>query len=167
MSHWENNGKSDEWYTPKYVFDALDCTFHVDVAAPKDRTHCHVPAEYFITENSLDSIWYDFVWMNPPFGGRNGLIPWLNRINQHGNGIALTPDRTSAPWWQQAAKQSNCHLQVTGKIKFIDQNGNIGIKPGNGTTLFAYGERAVKALLKAQENKLGMVFKSYLGENES
>jgi hypothetical protein len=38
--------------------------------------------------------------MNPPFGGRNGLAPWLDKFFANGNGIALTPDRTSAPWWQ-------------------------------------------------------------------
>jgi len=33
MSHWEAAGKSSEWYTPKYIFDALGCTFDLDVAA--------------------------------------------------------------------------------------------------------------------------------------
>ena len=39
----------------------------------------------------------------PPFGGRNGIVPWLDKFFAHGNGIALTPDRTSAPWWRRYA----------------------------------------------------------------
>ena len=61
MSIWESKGKSDEWYTPKYVFDALDCTFDMDIASPIDRTHCHVPASRFITEMSLSADWFGYV----------------------------------------------------------------------------------------------------------
>ncbi len=34
MSHWEASGESNEWYTPKYIFDALGTRFDLDVAAP-------------------------------------------------------------------------------------------------------------------------------------
>ena len=34
MGHWEGVGKSDEWYTPKYIFDALGVIFDLDVARP-------------------------------------------------------------------------------------------------------------------------------------
>lgn len=158
MSHWEIDGKTDEWYTPKYIFDALGCEFDTDVAAPKDRSYCDVPANKFICENSLDLEWKGFVWMNPPFGKRNGILPWLNKIYKHGNGIALTPDRTSAPWWQQAAKQSDAVLFISGKIRFIRSNGMAGDSPSTGTTLFAYGDQAVTALKQAYQNDLGILF---------
>lgn len=141
MSKWENPGGSDEWYTPKYIFDALECRFDMDVAAPIDRTHCNVPADKFITENSLNAEWNGFVWMNPPFGGRNGIAPWLDKIAAHGNGIALTPDRTSAPWWQKAAEQADAVLFIAGKVKFIKPDGSTGDSPSTGTTLFGYGIR--------------------------
>jgi|SRR5690242_818256 len=155
MSKWESAGQSDEWYTPKYVFDALACKFDMDVAAPKDRTHCHVPAKRFITEGSLQMDWNGFVWMNPPFGKRNAIIEWLDKIYAHHNGIALTPDRTSAPWWQRAARQSDSKLFVKGKIKFVRPDGSIGKSPSTGTTLFAYGEKAKHALVMAEIHGLG------------
>jgi len=34
MSYWENLGATDEWYTPKYIFDAMDTFFDLDVAHP-------------------------------------------------------------------------------------------------------------------------------------
>lgn len=155
MSSWEASGASDEWYTPAYVFDALGCRFDLDVAHPRMPTH--VPATRVIVEGSLEQEWSGFVWMNPPFGGRMGLVPWLEKFFKHGDGIALTPDRTSAPWWQWAAKRADAVLFVDGKIKFIRPDGSVGKSPGTGTTLFAAGQRAVRALKDAEQSGLGIV----------
>jgi hypothetical protein len=157
MSH-ETIGISDEWYTPKYVFDALGCLFDMDVSAPMSLEHVKTPTNTFLTSRSLDREWKGFVWMNPPFGGRNGIVPWLNKLADHGNGIALTPDRTSAPWWQDICKKADAHLQVRNKIKFIDPKGNPGKQPSTGTTLFAFGDEAVNALIQAEKNGLGLTF---------
>lgn len=159
MSHWESNSKSDDWYTPKYIFDALECEFDLDVAHPGVFDYCCVPAKHVYTVGSLNLRWDGFVWMNPPFGKRNGITPWLNKINLHGNGIALTPDRTSCPWWQLAAKQADSTLFINGKVKFIKPDGTTGDQPSNGTTLFAYGIRATLALKSAERNGLGIVMK--------
>lgn len=153
MSEWESSGKSDEWYTPKYIFDGLGCRFDMDVAAPAKRTHVYTPADQFITENSLDIEWNGFVWMNPPFGGRNAIAMWLAKISEHGNGIALTPDRTSAGWWQFYARWADAVLFVAPKIKFIKPDGTTGDQPGSGTTLMAFGVHAKEILLKS---KLGI-----------
>ena len=155
MSHWEGPGQSDLWYTPKYVFDALGCTFDLDVAGPKSYTH--VPCFGVLTENSLETPWSGFVWMNPPFGGRNGLVPWLDKFFAHGNGVALVPDRTSAPWWQSAARRSDAILFVAGKIKVERPDGSVGKHPGNGTTLMAVGTRGRLALLNARQAGLGFM----------
>jgi hypothetical protein len=154
MSHWENSGKSDEWYTPKYIFDALACTFDLDVAAPKDGPR-HVPCSRWISANSIAHDWTGFVWMNPPFGGRNGLVPWLDKFFQHGNGIALTPDRTSAPWFQSAAQQASGILFIAGKVRFLRPDGSEGVSPSNGTALFAAGPRGRDALITALSSGLG------------
>lgn len=156
MSHWESSGKSSDWYTPKFVFDALGCTFDLDVAgAPIPASS--VPARSTITEGSLEREWPAgaFCWCNPPFGGRNGLAPWLDKFFAHGNGIALTPDRTSAPWWQKAAKQADAILFIDGKVKFLRPDGSIGESPSNGTTLFAIGAKGCMALGRAEERGLG------------
>lgn len=164
MSKWESSGKSDEWYTPKYVFDAMDVSFSQDVAAPKDISKCFVPALGFIHERSLEIDWFGFVWMNPPFGKRNGITPWLDKLHEHGDGVALTPDRSSAPWWQKAAKESDAILFVSGKIKFIRPDGSFGKQPSTGTTLLAYGSNAIKALENANKNGLGILMKNHLQE---
>lgn len=153
MSSWEAAGRSDEWYTPPRIFAALGCRFDLDVAHPPVPTH--VPADRVITSGSLNAEWSGFVWMNPPFGGRNALEPWLARFFDHGNGIALTPDRTSAPWWQAAAARADAVLFTRGKVRFLRPDGSEGRSPGCGTTLFAAGGRAVEAMRRAHSVGLG------------
>jgi hypothetical protein len=149
---------SDEWYTPKHVFDAMDVWFDLDVSAPIEGPR-YVPCSGFISDNSLQRSWDGFVWMNPPFGGRNGLVPWLDKFFAHGDGVALTPDRTSAPWWQDAATRAAMLLLTRGKIKFERPDGTTGNSPGAGVTLFAAGERGARALIAAQKAGLGSTWR--------
>lgn len=155
--HEQCVGATDEWYTPPHVFDALGCGFDTDVASPGAAITHWIPADQFITANSLQEKWFGFVWMNPPFGGRNGLVPWLARFFEHSHGIALVPDRTSAPWWQAFAPKADAMLFVAPKLKFIGADGKPGRSPAQGTTLLALGDTAVDALLRAQKNGLGLV----------
>lgn len=154
MSH-ERRGESDEWYTPKYIFDALGESFNLDVACPSEGPR-HTPANGFYSENALDLDWTGFVWMNPPFGHQSTKRLWLQKFFNHGNGIALLPDRTSAPWWQEFAPMADAVLFIAPKVKFERPDGTRGEQPGTGTTLFAAGERAKAALIRGKA--LGAVF---------
>lgn len=154
--HEQSVGKTDEWYTPPHVFDALGCRFHTDVASRGRDVTPWIPADHFITKAEPDD-WCGFIWMNPPFGGRNGIAPWLERFFKHGNGIALTPDRTSAPWWQRFARSADNILFVAPKLHFIRPDGTLGKQPGQGTCLMAIGERAIDALNMAHFNRLGLL----------
>jgi len=148
-------GKSDEWYTPPCVFAALGETFDLDVAAPVDGP-MHVPAAAWISADSLNEPWRGFVWMNPPFGGRNGLDKWLGKFFDHGNGIALTPDRASAPWFFAAWQRADA-LMFTRRTKFVLPNGKTAGSPAFGNALWAAGDRAVIALRHAERNGFGLL----------
>lgn len=156
MSH-ESAGKSSEWYTPKYIFDALGERFNLDVAAPVEGPR-HVPAQLWFSEaqDALAQDWHGFVWMNPPFGHQSTKRKWLAKFFQHGDGIALLPDRTSAPWWQEFAPLADAVLFVAPKVKFEKPDGTRGEQPGTGTTLLAAGKRGADALFRARS--LGIVF---------
>lgn len=150
-------GATDEWYTPPHVFDALGCSFDMDVATTNPPVPW-VPSSRHLWADSLDQDWHGFVWMNPPFGGRNGIVPWLEKFFAHGNGIALTPDRTSAPWWQEFARKADAILLTAGKLKFIGVDGLPGKSPADGTTLMAAGPQAVEVLRLAASRGLGLSF---------
>lgn len=79
-THEQCLGATDEWYTPLHIFTALGCAFNVDVASPGKSVTPWIPARDFILKESLTAPWEGFVWMNPPFGGRNGLVPWLEKL---------------------------------------------------------------------------------------
>lgn len=167
-AHELSEGTSNEYYTPKFVFDAMAVRFDLDVAHPGQDKWPAWAAPRVLTAAALEIDWGDnFVWMNAPFGKRMGLEPWLDKFFAHGNGVALTPDRTSAGWWIKASLRADAHLVVgkpnpkrrdPNKIAFHRPDGSVARQPGTGTTLFAAGDRGVKALWNAQRAGLGVVF---------
>ena len=157
--HEQCVGATDEWYTPPHVFNALGCAFDLDVASPGRIITPWIPAVRFIERDSLSERWAGFVWMNPPFGGRNGMVPWLDTFFAHGDGIALTPDRTSAPWWQRFAPRAALILFVAPKLKFIGADGKPGKSPAQGTCLMGVGPRSHEPLYRAQAEGLGVLMK--------
>jgi hypothetical protein len=162
MSHWETVGGSDEWFTPKYIFDALGCHFDIDVACPWGGP-MHTPTGLWLSQEDDAFAMYEFwkgmfIWMNPPFGGRNGIEPWLDMFFRNGNGIALSPDRTSAPWFRNAWRKADLAIFLP-KVKFIREDGSNAGTPSQGTTLWASGDRAVEALHRAAQHNLGILAK--------
>jgi DNA N-6-adenine-methyltransferase (Dam) len=153
--HEQAVGATDEWYTPAYVFNAMGVRFDADVASPGSAVVPWIPADHHITADSLTAEWQGFLWMNAPFGPRNGLVPWLRKFRNHGNGVCLVPDRTSAPWWQQYAPTADLVLFVSPKIRFIGADGRPGVSPAQGTCLLAFGSQGVGALQNAAEAGLG------------
>ena len=148
--HEQSVGATDEWYTPAYVFEAMNVRFDSD---PCPALFHQSPARSWCF---LRGRWEGFVWMNPPFGGRNGIVPWLEKFFAHGDGVCLTPDRTSAPWWQRFARQADAILFISPKIKFLGPDGPGG-SPAQGTTLMAAGPRGVQALRNARAAQLGLL----------
>lgn len=160
--HEQSVGATSEWYTPPHVFEALGCNFDVDVASPGRSATPWIPASTFITEASMFVPWTGFIWMNPPFGGRNGLIPWLTKFFEHRNGIALVPDRTSAPWWQTYATQADLILFISPKLKFLNAAGRPGNSPAQGTCLLGSGPGSVAPLHNAARKGLGTLMQPVL-----
>lgn len=162
MSRWESSGQSDEWHTPKYIFDALGCWFDLDPANAA-LMGANVPCSKRYSQNGLETEWSGYVWLNPPSGKRNGLTPWIEKFIKHGNGIILVPDRTSAPWFRLLAVHTDMVLFVSRKIKFERPDGSFGASPSTGTALFAIGQTGQKALMRAEKANLGIIFrKPYL-----
>jgi hypothetical protein len=146
----ERRGETDEWYTPKSVFDAFGLTFDLDPCHPRDHTFTNVPARRFLYENGLEAEWgNDLVWLNQPFGnGDRAKLIWMRKFFKHRNGIALTPDRTSAKWFRELWPQAELCMFVK-KIKFVRPDGTTGDFPGTGSCLWAFGQTACDALHRA------------------
>ncbi len=147
IMHEKSTGQTDEWYTPTDLLDAIGETYNLDPCSPGPGKG-FVPAEYLYTKeyDGLKGHWEGFVFMNPPFGGRNSHIPWLIKFLEHGNGIALVRAYTSAAWFHDYAIKANAMLFPRGKTKFVRPDGSVGKAPGHGIVLLAMGHRAKIAL---------------------
>lgn len=147
--HEPSIGASDEWFTPPEIFMALGVEFDLDPCSP-GPTHW-VPAErvYTKADDGLTQPWAGSVFMNPPFGGRNGHVPWLRKFLDHANGIAIVRAYTSSAWFHQHAVKADAMLFPRGKTKFIRPDGSIGKAPGHGVVLLAMGKDACATLAKS------------------
>jgi DNA N-6-adenine-methyltransferase (Dam) len=151
-------GATDEWYTPPEIFTALGLTFDLDPCSP-GRWHW-VPARKIYTKDNdgLRRPWHGLVFMNPPFGGRNGHVPWLVKFLDHGNGVAIVRAYTSSGWFHEYATKAETMLFPKGKTKFVRPDGSIGRAPGHGIVLLGIGSVANRAL---RESKLGLCLTVY------
>jgi hypothetical protein len=146
-------GASDEWFTPPEIFSDLKLVFDLDPCSPGQKHWVPARMIYTKTQNGLTQPWHGLVWMNPPFGGRNGHVPWLQRFFTHKNGIALVAARTSAKWFHEYATQADTLLFPRGKTQFIRPDGSRGKSPGTGVVLLGVGQAANAAL---RQSKLGL-----------
>ena len=113
---------SDDYYTPKWVFDTLGLHFDLDVASPPHSTN--VPCDRYFTQadDGLAQDWYGRVWCNPPFSKPR---PWVERWLEHSNGVALLPISRAARWidnlWTSPAKV----YVINRNVKFHKPDGTV------------------------------------------
>ena len=146
MEHEPTIGYSDEWYTPPEIITALGLTYDLDPCSPGPGHWIPAKTTYTKEDDGLAQQWHGLVWMNPPYGGRNGHVPWLKKFIQHGNGIAFVRAYTSAGWFHDLVPQMDGMLFPRGKTKFVRPDGSIGKSPGGGSVLLSMGEVADAAL---------------------
>ena len=144
--HESSVGASDDWYTPPEIFAALGLVFDLDPASPGPRHWVPARRIYTKKDDGLTCPWHGLVFMNPPFGGRNGHVPWLRKFLEHGNGIAIVRAYTSSSWFHAWAIKAETMLFPRGKTKFFRPDGTIGTAPGHGIVLLGMGRVANAAL---------------------
>lgn len=147
MSEHEScTGASDDWYTPPAFFEAFGITFDLDPCSPGPGHWVPARKIYTKADDGLARPWDGTVFMNPPFGGRNGQVPWLTKFLNHGDGIAIVAARTSAAWFHSHAIRADTMLFPRGKTKFIRPDGSTGGSPGTGVVLIGMGDLCNEAL---------------------
>lgn len=157
MAEHENCiGESDEWYTPPEIFQALGLTFDLDPCSP-GHGKCFVPARQSYTkeDDGLAKPWAGMVFVNPPFGGRNGHVSWLTKFLDHCDGIGIFRAYTSSSWWHDHMGRAQVICFPRGKTKFHRPDGSIGGSPGHGVAIIAMGKTACNALARSG---LGMIW---------
>lgn len=115
---------SDEYYTPQWIFQALNIKFDLDVSAPEGGVPW-LPAEHYYTieDDGLAQDWFGKVWMNPPYSKPT---PWVNKFIQHGNGVALLPFMKSK-WFETIWNKADLIVALPTNMRF--QHKEMGSKP--------------------------------------
>jgi hypothetical protein len=133
----------DEWFTPRWLFDALGVGFSIDVCSPEDRTYVSVPAERFFTEtdDGLSREWHGTVWCNPPYSTPG---PWAKRMVTHGDGLLLSHIPMNAEWCVDVWRHCD-GIRLFQGMDFVRPDGQLE-RPGYWLQLAAFGDAASDAL---------------------
>lgn len=134
---------NDEWLTPPDILKALG-EFDLDPCAPVNRPWNMAKNHY--SALGLMRPWFGRVWCNPPYG----LIAekWLERLADHGNGIALIFARTETEmFFKQVWERADALLFIRGRLYFYHVCGKrAAANSGAPSVLIAYGKNNVLAL---------------------
>jgi phage N-6-adenine-methyltransferase len=121
---WQH--RSDEWGTPKALFDFLKrfFRFDVDVCASPDNAKCK---RFFTKEdNGLKKEWKpgETYWMNPPYS-RSG--EWVAKATQSAkNGaivVGLLANRSSTGWYRDHVAPNALVVLLHGRVAYTTDTG--------------------------------------------
>lgn len=140
--------RTDEWYTPPWIIDALG-PFDLDPCAPSERFYT-ANRSYTKQMDGLNQLWSGRVWLNPPYS--NPLIGlFLRKLVLHGNGIALVFNRMDTALWHDVIFPSASAIRILrGRLKFINDAGIEGDSAGCGSVLVAWDEYNATVLRDCQ-----------------
>ena len=113
--------KNDELYTAKYIFDALNCWFDLDVCAPKEGP-LHTPTNkwFSLEDDGLAQEWTGFIWMNPPYSKPS---EWVDKWLAHKNGIACLPLNGNGKWVRSLWNSEAFAILMPPNVPFINREG--------------------------------------------
>lgn len=137
-----HNGKSNTWLTPLEIvkdlgeFDLDPCGFLGHITAKKIIA---------LPEDGLSSEWTGRVWLNPPYGKYQQV--WLDKMKDHGNGIALIFARLETNWIQKYLNGG--FFQIQGRIKFLNDRKEVQTTAGVGSILIPFGRKNIGSILQS------------------
>lgn len=133
-----------EWLTPPELVKKLG-EFDLDPCTPLNPPFCHAKMNFTIEDDGLKKDWFGRVYLNPPYG--KGMEKWLEKLKNHGNGIALIFARTETKcFFEHIWNDADAVLFVKGRIKFYNILGEQAGTPGSPSVFIAYGAQNATAL---------------------
>lgn len=139
---------TDDWWTPPEILDALP-SFDLDPCVPLVGPSPWSTTRHWYTlrDDGLMLPWGGHVWLNPPYSSP---APWLKRMSEHNDGIALIFARTETGWWHDHVWGSaSSFLWLRRRVSFRRSDGTDPERGHNApapSVLVAWGEWADEAL---------------------
>lgn len=156
-------GNTNVWLTPKGVIDALG-PFDLDPRAATPPRPWPTARKHIIeAEDGLSHKWEGFTWCNPPYGLEAEI--WVERLSQHGDGLALVFARTETSWFQRVVLKAQVLFFPGGRFTFCRPDGTPSESNAGGPSVFlAFGDTAVKRLERWALYTPGFFAALYSGE---
>lgn len=152
-----NTKNEPEWLTPKYITDCLG-PFDLDPCSPAERRPWDTAKHHIgLPKDGLNEQWYGRVWCNPPYGRET--FKWLNKLSEHGNGIALVFARTETKGFHSEVwEKAHSIFFFKGRLKFAKVTGEVDQPANAPSCLVAYSSEDTE-IIKANIDKGNLVGK--------
>lgn len=146
--HHRQKKGTDVWLTAKWVIDDLGGwrSFHLDPCSLMPRPWRTACAHYYPPIDGLTAPWPrgKRLWCNPPY---SNVGPWLKRMAEHNNGVALIFARTDTDAFHRFVYGScTALLYIRGRLHFHRADGSMPTRAsgaaanaGGPSVLCAYG----------------------------
>lgn len=146
-----NTKNHDEWLTPKYITDALG-PFDLDPCSPGDRRPWDTAKEHIsLPTDGLSMDWYGRVWCNPPYGRET--FKWLNKLAEHGSGIALVFARTETKGFHASVwNKAHAVMFFDRRLRFHKVTGEQGDTANAPSCLISYSPDDTEIIKRSIES---------------
>ena len=154
-SHQSARAETTTWLTPPHITDELG-PFDLDpCAAPSPRPWSTAERMIELPEDGLNAAWDGYVWCNPPYSF--AAWEWLDKLADHGNGIALVFARTeTAGFVRTVWQRADAVKFIWSRLHFHYPDGRrADANSGAPSVLVAYGKHATRRL---HESKIAGTF---------
>jgi hypothetical protein len=152
---------SNEWFTHRKCLKHYGSNSVWTPASPGRDAVPWIPAKEHLTkaDDGLITPWEGFVWLNPPYGLRNGMQKWIDRFVEHGNGVILLPGYTYTQWFQNFVTKVDGILFPLFKLHLINPHQEKQrCTCMSSNCLAAIGEKGRTALHNAVATGFGKLF---------
>ncbi|MCK5612841.1 adenine methyltransferase [Candidatus Pacearchaeota archaeon] len=158
-AHQKPIGKTQEWYTPKWIIEPLG-EFDLDPCTSMTRPFDIAKRNIWINGLTInDGEWVGRVWLNPPFK-RGERSVWMKRMAEHNNGIMLVPANMETKDFQKYVwgKCSGVLILKKRPHFLYPDGGRAKMNSGCTICLVAYGKINYEIL---KNSGLGIMLKEY------
>lgn len=120
---------SDEWRTPKKLYEELNQEFHfdIDLASTDENALCK---EHYTKEFPFNFSYQPHnknIWCNPPYSNIKQFMEYAQYLMELKNNVVmLIPSRTDTKWFHKYVyKKNNVEIRfIKGRLKFNDGVGS-------------------------------------------
>ena len=163
--HVAQNSGNNEWYTPSVILESarnvlgeIECD-----PASSDIANQNVKAKIFYTieDDGLKRKWGEKVWMNPPYAQpaislfSQKLVEKL-QTGEVKEAIVLVNNATETGWFQRMGEICSSICFPSGRIRFVDPEGNPSGSPLQGQAIIYFGNNP--EIFEENFNQFGLVF---------